>query len=66
MMGVTVIRSADKEYRVIFSDLIKVDKSIKKEEAVAIMASKYATYLEDILHQYPKQWFNFYKFWENE
>jgi len=65
MIGVTVIRSNDKEYKVIFSDPIKVDKSIKKEEAVAIMATKYAEYLEDILYQYPKQWFNFYKFWES-
>jgi predicted LPLAT superfamily acyltransferase len=65
MIGVTVIRVNDKEYKVIFSDPIKVNKSIKKEEAVAIMAGKYAKYLEDILHQYPKQWFNFYKFWES-
>ena len=65
MIGVTVIRVNDKAYKVIFSDPIKVDKSIKKEEAVAIMAGKYAEYLEDILHQYPKQWFNFYKFWES-
>lgn len=64
MMGVTVIRSGDKSYKVIFSDPIEVDKSIKKEEAIAIMATKYAKYLEDILNQYPKQWFNFYKFWE--
>jgi len=65
MIGITVIRSNDKQYKVIFSDPIKVDKSIKKEEAVVIMATKYAEYLEDILHQYPKQWFNFYKFWES-
>ena len=64
MMGVTVIRSDDKAYKVIFSNPIKVDKSIKKEEAIAIMATQYANYLEDIVRQYPKQWFNFYKFWE--
>ena len=65
VMGVTVIRSGDKAYKVIFSDPIRVDKSIKKEEAVVIMAQKYAIYLEEILHEYPKQWFNFYKFWES-
>ncbi len=64
IMGVTVIRSNDKEYKVIFSDPIKVDKSIKKEKAIAIMATQYANYLENIVRQYPKQWFNFYKFWE--
>ncbi len=64
MMGVTVIRSGDKKYKVIFSDPISVDKSIKREEAVAIMATQYAKYLEGILKKYPKQWFNFYKFWE--
>jgi predicted LPLAT superfamily acyltransferase len=65
IMGVTVIRSGDKKYKVIFSDPISVDKSIKREESVAIMAEKYAKYLEGILHEYPKQWFNFYKFWES-
>ena len=65
IIGVTVIRSGDKQYKVIFSDPISVDKSIKREESVAIMASKYAKYLEGILQEYPKQWFNFYKFWES-
>lgn len=66
MVGVSVIRIADKKYRLIFSDPIRVDKSIKKEEAIAIMAKKYAEYLEDIVKEYPKQWFNFYNFWEHE
>ncbi len=65
MVGVTVIRTGDKRYKLIFSDPIKVDKSRKKEEVIAIMAKKYAEYLEDILKQYPKQWFNFYNFWES-
>ena len=64
MMGITVIRTHDKAYKVILSDPIQIDKSIKKEEAIVIMATQYANYLEDIVRQYPKQWFNFYKFWE--
>lgn len=66
MVGVAVIRTGDKKYRLIFSDPIKVDKSRKKEEAIAIMAKKYAEFLEDILRNHPKQWFNFYNFWESE
>jgi len=65
MVGVSVIRTGDKKYKLIFSDPIKVDKSRQKEEAIAIMAQKYSDYLEDILKQYPKQWFNFYNFWEH-
>ena len=65
IIGVTVIRSGDKQYKVIFSDPIHVNKSIKREESVAIMAEKYAKYLESVLYEYPKQWFNFYKFWES-
>jgi len=65
MIGVSVIRTGDKRYKLIFSDPIKVDKSIKKEEAIAIMANDYAKYLENILKEHPKQWFNFYKFWES-
>ena len=64
-VGVAVIRTGDKRYKLIFSDPIRVDKSRKKEEAIAIMAKKYAEYLEDILRQYHKQWFNFYNFWES-
>jgi len=66
MIGVTVVRSGDMQYKVIFSDVIEVDKSRKKEEAIGIMAEKYAQYLENILREYPKQWFNFYQFWESE
>jgi len=65
MMGVSVIRTGDKKYKVIFSDPIKVRTSMKKEEAIAIMANEYAQYLESIVKKYPKQWFNFYKFWES-
>lgn len=65
IVGVTVIRTGDKKYKILFSDSIIVDKSIKKEEAIDIMANQYAKYLENIVKEYPKQWFNFYKFWEN-
>ena len=66
MIGVSIIRIGDKKYKLIFSDPIKVSTSMKKEEAIAIMANEYAQYLENIVKEYPKQWFNFYKFWENE
>lgn len=65
MVGVTVIRTGDKKYKLFFSDPIEIDKTIKKQEAIAIMANQYAKYLENIVKEYPKQWFNFYKFWEN-
>jgi len=66
MLGVTVVRTGDMEYKIIFSDLIRVDKSRKKEEAIGTMATEYSQYLENILRQYPKQWFNFYQFWESK
>ena len=65
MLGVSVIRTGDKKYKLLFSELIKVDKSIGKKEAISIMANSYAKYLENIVKMYPKQWFNFYPFWEN-
>jgi len=65
MIGVTVIRTGDKKYKLFFSDIIEVDRTIKKQEAIAVMANQYAKYLENIVKKYPKQWFNFYKFWEN-
>ncbi|NOZ91625.1 MAG: lysophospholipid acyltransferase family protein [Epsilonproteobacteria bacterium] len=65
IIGVTVIRTGDKRYKLFFSDVISIDKSTKKEKAIEIMANQYAKYLEEIVKQYPKQWFNFYKFWEN-
>lgn len=65
IIGLTVIRLDDHTYTLIFSDPIRPDTSSKKEESIAIMANQYALYLESIIKQYPKQWFNFYNFWEN-
>ncbi len=65
MLAVSIVRSGNKKYKLIFSDPIRVDKSIKKEEAIAIMASDYVKYLENILMKHPRQWFNFYNFWES-
>ncbi len=64
IIGVSVIRINDKKYKLFFSNPIRGDKSISKEDAIKKMATSYVKYLENILDQYPKQWYNFYKFWE--
>ncbi len=64
LIGVSVIRINDKKYKLFFSDPIRADKSISKEDAIEKMANSYVKYLENILNQYPRQWYNFYKFWE--
>lgn len=45
---------------------LKIDYSLKQEDAIKKVIQEYATLFEDILRQHPQQWFNFYNFWEKK
>lgn len=45
---------------------IDMDKSKKEDEAIKEALSKYIKKFEEIVKQYPNQWFNFYDFWEKK
>ena len=46
--------------------ILKIDYNLNQEEAIEKSLKEYVKVLEDILKQYPNQWFNFYDFWENK
>lgn len=45
---------------------IDMDKSKEEDEAIEEALNKYIKKLEEIVKQYPNQWFNFYDFWEKK
>lgn len=45
---------------------VSVPKEGNKREQINAMARSFAKILEDIVKQYPEQWFNFYNFWKDE
>ena len=45
---------------------VPVPQEGNKREQVNGMARAFAKILEDIVKQYPEQWFNFYNFWKDE
>lgn len=60
-----VISSGLQTYKV---KTIKLDLNfdLKEDEAIEIAIKQYVKLLEDILLEYPNQWFNFYNFWEEK
>ncbi len=43
-----------------------IDPSATKGELCDSLATQYAEKLEQILHRYPEQWFNYYDFWNDQ
>ena len=50
-------------YEVIANELI-IDYTLNEKEAIKKAIKDYAKRFENILKQYPNQWFNFFDFWE--
>lgn len=45
---------------------LEIDYNLNEKEAINKVLEDYAKLFEDILKEYPNQWFNFYNFWEKE
>lgn len=43
---------------------INLDFNLNEKEAIHLAIKQYVELFEDILKEYPNQWFNFYNFWE--
>lgn len=41
------------------------DLNYDSKEGSQILLNQYTSILDDILHRYPEQWFNYYDFWKN-
>ena len=69
VLAVFVIKISTKKYKVYVKDLRQTDKRVEtesnKKSHVSYLVKSYVTELENIVKQYPLQWFNFYEFWKD-
>ncbi len=63
VLCVNVMKVSAKKYKVYVSKLQKEGDS--KKEQMASLARQFVGHLEDVLKQYPEQWFNYYEFWND-
>ncbi len=57
------MRERKRCYRFLFR-VANIDRSATKDKGSESIAEQYVQALEQILHRYPEQWFNYYDFWE--
>ncbi|MCD8072640.1 MAG: acyltransferase [Alistipes sp.] len=67
-LGVPVVfcysgRAGGRKYRFIFREA-RADRSRGGEKPEAALLGQYIAATEEVVGQYPDQWFNFYKFWD--
>ena len=60
-----IILTGIQQYRVEYV-VIDMDRSKREDEAVREALVEYVKKFEEIIRQYPNQWFNFYDFWEKK
>jgi predicted LPLAT superfamily acyltransferase len=62
------IKISVKKYRIYVVPIRRSDASgfaaMTKHEQISMLAKSYVYELEQIVRQYPEQWFNYYKFWK--
>ena len=63
VVALSVVRERGSRYRGFVSQLPAPPRGNIRSRS-QFFAREYAAFLEDVLRQYPEQWFNFYDFWE--
>lgn len=63
VLCVNVMKVSTKKYKVYVSRLQKEGDT--KKDQLASLAHQFVGHLEDVLKQYPEQWFNHYEFWND-
>lgn len=65
MVAVFVMKEGVRKYRILTRQLGEnLDPDAPSRVRGEAMAREFAAYLEDVVRQYPTQWFNFYDFWK--
>jgi len=65
VLSVQVMKTGVKRYRIIIHEL-PVNHEARHLQRATALAQDFATHLEGVLHDYPTQWFNYYKFWKSD
>jgi predicted LPLAT superfamily acyltransferase len=67
IISIFVIKQSSKKYTVYVKPIdANVDENISKREKIERYANLYVNELENIVRNYPVQWFNYYEFWKND
>lgn len=65
VLAIFVIKVSAKKYKIFVVPIGSVlNMSTNKKEKIANLAKTYVKELENIVKQYPEQWFNYYEFWK--
>jgi predicted LPLAT superfamily acyltransferase len=65
MVAVFVMKKGVRKYRILTRQLGEnLDPDSSSRVRAEAMAREFAAYMEDVVRQYPTQWFNFYDFWK--
>lgn len=65
-LAIFVMKSGVYDYRLYVKSLPLPEEGLPRRERVQILADGYSAAIEEILKEYPCQWFNFYDFWDKE
>lgn len=64
-LAVTVMKTERRSYTA-FVRPLDCDRTMPRRQQMAALAQDFATTLEEIVRQYPHQWYNYYEFWEDD
>lgn len=62
LIALLSLRKSDYHYNAYYYWLTPYDRTLPKDEAIAIAAQEYADILEKVVREHPDQWFNHYDF----
>lgn len=63
VLFVAVMKSSAESYHIVIRKITEPDESNSKARAME-MAKEYVRNLEEIIREYPEQWYNYFDFWE--
>jgi len=63
ILALFVIKMSAKRYTIFVKPIVEHSASNNRKFKIEGLAKSYVAELENIVKQYPKQWFNFYPFW---
>jgi len=65
VFAIFVMKESDFHYKTIVRSISNPhEEGMTKAEQIGLMAGNYVQALESVVNQYPAQWYNFYKFWD--
>lgn len=65
VIAVNVLKAGSKKYKIIVTPLC-YDKQGNRKEQILQLSSAYVKELERVVNLYPTQWYNYFKFWEDD